>query len=55
MPITSRSEFWYVEQYIKSTCLWVYVKGSSGSLEKAKHIVELLAANGIRARVRMKR
>ena len=52
---TITTEVWYVEQYIKSTRLWVYVKGSSGSLEKANHIVELLGAHGIRARVRLKR
>lgn len=49
------SEVWYVEQYIRSSGLWVYVKGSSGSMEKANHIVELLAANGIQARARLKR
>ena len=48
-------DVWYVEQFLADRCLWVYVKGSSGSLAKANHIVELLAAHGIRARVRLKR
>lgn len=46
---------WYVEQYIRETHLWVYVKGSVGSFEWAKRIQKNLEAHGVRARLRCKR
>ena len=46
---------WYVEQWIPERCLWVFVKGSLGDIRHANHIVKLLDAQGIRARVRRKR
>ena len=46
---------WYVEQYIRETRLWVYVKGSVGTFEWASRIQKNLEAHGVRARLRMKR
>ncbi len=46
---------WYVEQYIRETRLWVYVKGSVGTIEWATRIQRNLEAHGVRARLRMKR
>ena len=46
---------WYVEQYIRETRLWVYVKGSVGTIEWASRIQKNLEAHGVRARLRMKR
>lgn len=45
---------WYVEQYIKLTRLWVYVKGSTGPIEWASRVQKNLEAHGVRARLRMK-
>ena len=46
---------WYVEQYIRETRLWVYVKGSVGTFEWASRIQKNLESHGVRARLRIKR